>query len=353
MTTRRIFSLVLSLLLSLALVGTTFADTLEVDNASMFRIPDSAVTVTADAVSPSAHYTNVVNVGLTQTYNCPAPVTVTRGSNPELTDFFVCELAPGGNSSMPYEYGENLAVKDNSVTITEPGLYLAYGSFWSYPVKNVVVLNVTESAGDQELAAPAEPETPSSTAPAALKSFSDVAANHWAHDAIMEMVERGMFKGTKEPDSSGVGEFNPKGTMSRAEFITVLVRHLYADDLAAQSEGSKWYSSTYAAAINNSLFTTIEFPFGMLESSITREEMALLAVRAAETQGETLAGADESAVADYDTIGENYRTCVLQAYSAGLLTGYDSGDFGPKDTLTREQGAMVAYRLLNKDARVK
>ena len=32
----------------------------------------------------------------------------------------------------------------------------------------------------------------------------------------------------------------------------------------------------------------------------------------------------------------------------GLLSGYDDkGTVGPNDTLTREQGAMVAYRLVN------
>ena len=62
-----------------------------------------------------------------------------------------------------------------------------------------------------------------------LKSFSDVAEDHWAYKAIMRSVELGLIAGTKAPDANGVGEFNPNANMTRAQFIVVTMRAVAPD----------------------------------------------------------------------------------------------------------------------------
>ena len=62
------------------------------------------------------------------------------------------------------------------------------------------------------------------TAFAADLTFEDVPSSDWAYPTIMRATELGLFKGTSTPDANGVGTFNPNGTMSRAEFITVCLR---------------------------------------------------------------------------------------------------------------------------------
>ena len=187
-----------------------------------------------------------------------------------------------------------------------------------------------------------------------LKSFSDVPADKWSHDAIMEMVDLGMFKGTKDPDENGVGEFSPKGTMTKAQFLVVATRYLFNDELNQMEQGANWYSNNYDLAVKHGLITKSEFSIDTINNPITRQEMALVAVRTAQAQGETmppLVGTDR--IADYATIGNYYKDFVVKAFSMGLISGYDDkGTFGPTDTLTREQGAMVAYRLVNPDARI-
>lgn len=42
-------------------------------------------------------------------------------------------------------------------------------------------------------------------------TFSDVPEKHWAHTAIMDMTEKGMFKGTSHA-VNGVGTFSPRCT---------------------------------------------------------------------------------------------------------------------------------------------
>lgn len=121
-----------------------------------------------------------------------------------------------------------------------------------------------------------------------LKSFKDVAADRWSHDAIMEMVDLGMFSGTTTPDANGVGTFNPTGTMTRAQYIVVVTRYLFNDELNAMEQGANWYSNNYDLAVKHGLITKSEFSIDTLNNPITRQEMALVAVRTAQAQGETL-----------------------------------------------------------------
>ena len=77
-----------------------------------------------------------------------------------------------------------------------------------------------------------------------LKSFSDVAEDHWAYKAIMRSVELGLIAGTKAPDANGVGEFNPNANMTRAQFIVVTMRAVAPDvlnELNNAGQGETWY----------------------------------------------------------------------------------------------------------------
>lgn len=215
---------------------------------------------------------------------------------------------------------------------------------------------ITMPLPGQESSDTGESPTPEqNTTTPTLKGFRDVAESRWSHSAIMEMVGLGMFKGTESPDANGMGMFSPEGTMSRAQLITVVTRHLYADTLAGMAAGQYWYSNNYTVALNNGIITESEVSADSLNDPITRQEMAMVMVRAALKQGETLPDlVSTSRIADYATIGTYYQSYVRQAFSMGLLAGYDDkGTFGPKDTLTREQGAMVVYRLVNKDSRAE
>ena len=137
-----------------------------------------------------------------------------------------------------------------------------------------------------------------------LKSFSDVPVSRWSHDAIMEMVDLGMFQGTKVPDANGVGEFNPTGTMTKAQFLVVATRHLFQEELNQMEQGENWYANNYEVAVSEGMITKSEFPYTELNTPITREQMALIAVRTAELQGEKMPElVKPSRIADYNTIG--------------------------------------------------
>jgi len=73
---------------------------------------------------------------------------------------------------------------------------------------------------------------------AASNSFSDI-GSHWANKNIMSLQNKKVINGY--PD----GTFKPDGSMTRAEFITVMLRSLGIQK--AETEG-KWYAGYLAKA---------------------------------------------------------------------------------------------------------
>lgn len=342
--TKRIIALIFSLVLVCCMACPAFAaQTCEIEDTiyPFYGLPanDYLVKITADEVkkADAVDLGGLNSLGVVDVYRCKGNTTI---------DAADCVFFPGLFDSFTYAKSLEALINDPysefvskpEGTFTQPGAYLfvstvSDNSYMPLPAKVKFIFVIEEGT---------------STPIYELKSFKDVPAARWSHDAIMEMVDLGMFTGTKAPNANGVGEFNPTGTMTRAEFIVVVTRYLYGDDLSNMAAGAAWYSNNYDIAVEKGLITQNEFLLADLNKNITREEMALIAVRAVEAKGVTMPEmADPADIADFNTIGTYYQDFVRQAFSMGLITGYDSeGNFGPNDTLTREQGAMVAYRLV-------
>ena len=184
---------------------------------------------------------------------------------------------------------------------------------------------------------------------AALKSFDDVPSNFWAHDYIMLCVQHGAIAGTRTPDANGVGSFNPNGQVTLGQFLAVITR-LVATDKIAGDTSVHWSVPYYNAAVQSGVIKASDFECtpGALNSSLSREDMALILVNAAKVNGEsmqTLAGV-ENMMKDYNSISYDRRDAVMKAYSNGLLAGDTVGKFNPHNTMTRAQMATVVCRLM-------
>ena len=188
---------------------------------------------------------------------------------------------------------------------------------------------------------------------ASVTSFSDVPSTHWAHSSIMRMTEMGLFSGTSTP-VNGVGTFSPNNSMTRAEFITVVVRYLYSDVIDSMPSGSDWYFPYYATAVSKGLFSTDDFYYDALNNPIPRQEMSFILVRALMAKGETLdTRLSDTAIPDYNSVGAAYKSSVKTAYKMGLLVGTDAkGSFNPMGILTRAEASTALYRLVDTTARV-
>lgn len=188
------------------------------------------------------------------------------------------------------------------------------------------------------------------TMAADVTSFSDVPTDHWGYQDIMTMVQQGLFNGTSDPDENGVATFSPEQTMTRAQFIAVLVRYLFPDEQGTAST-SDWWSAEMNLAEAKGLVSSSDFG-GAYDNPCSRQEMAYILVNAAKVKGESFDTMDSSGIPDYASINSKYQDSVLQAVRAGLITGMDDAHtFSPNGTMIRAQGATVLNRLIDASRR--
>jgi hypothetical protein len=113
--------------------------------------------------------------------------------------------------------------------------------------------------------------------PAPSSAFSDL-AQHWAAGNINQLVASGAVKGY--PDNT----FRPDGTITRAEFITILVKAFKLDTREGKvfnDTASHWARDYISAASAYNIVSGLsEDQFGP-DQLITREQMAVMLVKAA------------------------------------------------------------------------
>lgn len=179
--------------------------------------------------------------------------------------------------------------------------------------------------------------------------FSDI-TGHWAEKDILAMCEgeNPLFNGVGT-GADGKAIFAPDNKMTGYEFITVIVRALYPEEIRATQKGENWYNPTYEVAVEHSLLHK-ELD---LSQPISRQDMAKIMAKVLKKQGEdTSKLVSSSKIADYNAINGYYQHDVRVVYSLGIITGTDSnGTFSPTGTVDRAQGATILHRLLDKTCR--
>ena len=178
-------------------------------------------------------------------------------------------------------------------------------------------------------------------------TFRDVPTSHWAYEYIMDIADAGLMGGTPPITSEGIGTFEPERVVTRAEFLTTLVRYAFGNELGqAETSGSKWWSAVYNVALKYGLLHYPDFDSGNLDVALTREEAAVLIRGTLNCMGNippSLVATSE--IPDYD----NYRNglAIKFVYSMGIMSGTDSkGTFSGNTNLTRAQAATVLYRII-------
>jgi len=173
-------------------------------------------------------------------------------------------------------------------------------------------------------------------------SFKDI-AKYWAREEILELSYMDILKGY------GNGTMQPDRTISREEFVAMLVR---AIGIPTDDEFSKSYSDVtdkhwshkyITAAKENGLLTIFSGFYFYPYRDITREEMAVITAKAvlnAEITGE---------IRSFKDIPKYYRfeESINRVTALGIITGLPDGSFDPKGKATRAQAAAVIGRVLN------
>ncbi len=173
--------------------------------------------------------------------------------------------------------------------------------------------------------------------------FVDMQPGHWAYDAVSEAYHDKVMAGVKE------SSFAPDDKITLAQFVTILTRAFYRDEVESSTASGAWYAKYYDMAMFHHLLDGIVDNQHSYE--LLREDMAQIMYHVMDDQGvrfsdiQTLQTA-KSKIPDLETVNLDHSGAVLACYSLGLLSGMDAqGHFVPKAHMTRAQTAVVYIRL--------
>ncbi|MNW26059.1 Endo-1,4-beta-xylanase A precursor [compost metagenome] len=177
-------------------------------------------------------------------------------------------------------------------------------------------------------------------------------SKHWAKEEINALTSKGII-GAR---SSNTNAFEPDRNITRAEFAEYISKAL---NLVPNLQEAKIYPDVkqddrggYIGAANEAGIIT-GYPDGFFrpDQFITREEMALMMVRALKYGGvnTSLTGTPEQALTKFrDASKIRYKEAVAQTVQSGVIQGLNANTFQPKGNATRAQAAVMIKRVLDK-----
>lgn len=174
------------------------------------------------------------------------------------------------------------------------------------------------------------------TASAQTPTYTDVPSTHWAYLYIDYLSYKNVLSG------DGNGKFRPEDTVTRAEFIKMMVELFGLEETAyiQYTNVPKWAVSYVekAAAQGFLLNYSKDADFG---KDLTREEAVALLMRYLDLgEGGNIQYVNLS---DYYSIDVMYRDYIVEAISEGIISGYKDGTFRPKNILTRAEALTILY----------
>lgn len=176
-------------------------------------------------------------------------------------------------------------------------------------------------------------------------SFNDIFVVPWADDAIRTLAARGAIEG------DGKGSFRPHDSITRAEFIKLLVGMV---DLAQEGAASTftdvspadWYAQAVASAEKAGIINgKADGSFGA-NDLITRQDMAVILDRTSAILGIKLPGGENrTPFTDHSEISPYALEAVERMYRTGLINGMGDGFFAPQQFAERSHAAVMLYHF--------
>lgn len=183
----------------------------------------------------------------------------------------------------------------------------------------------------------------------ASAGYSDVPARIWYHDAVDYMVTNGYMNGM------GGGRFQPDGTVTRAQLVTMLYRLEGQPSVAGLPNpfvdvpGGKWYTDAIRWGASTGVVNGVGDGQFQPDGAVTREQIATMLFRYA--AAEPVAG---DYLQDFPDGGEVSRYAV-QAMNWAVANGVINGSktngvvyLLPRDNATRAQIAQLLTNWLRK-----
>lgn len=163
------------------------------------------------------------------------------------------------------------------------------------------------------------------------ESFSDVSAEKWFYDYVMELCEGGVIGGR------GDGVYDPDASVTVGEALKLILLAAGREEQGAE-EGAHW-ASGYAALAREGSYLP-DALLNNLDQPILRLSVARLAAKAI-GYGQSFS---DSPFADVD---DGYVTALAEADVFTGMTAHGESVFYPNESLTRAEIATIVWRLRN------
>lgn len=174
--------------------------------------------------------------------------------------------------------------------------------------------------------------------------FTDLYGYSWAADAITNLVNKGIIKGTSATT------YSPANNIIRADFVALVVRmfNLTSADTAnfADVNASDYFAAELAIARNNGIVGGIGDNEFAPRGNITRQDMMVMLYRAMQKLGIELSGTQATDVSDMDTVSGYAKEAVETLMANGIING-KNGKIDPMASATRAEVAVMLNRVLD------
>lgn len=175
------------------------------------------------------------------------------------------------------------------------------------------------------------------------KDFSDV-KNVFSEQQIHQLASRGIINGKTN------NTFDPYTNITRGQFSAMVAR---AMDVNATEKSefkditNQWYEENVQALFENGIIKGKSATVFDPESSLTRQQAALMMYRALQyVEYPMPQDAVQAVYSDSEKISQDAMEAVAVLQQLQIMTGKEDGQFAPTETLTRAQMGKILYETL-------
>ncbi|MFC4305212.1 InlB B-repeat-containing protein [Cohnella boryungensis] len=176
--------------------------------------------------------------------------------------------------------------------------------------------------------------------------FQDVRPTDWFYEAAVYVQKNGIFSGT------GGGLFSPKGTMTRAMYVTALGRMAgvdvseYSASSFADVPAGIWYAPYVAWAVKKGIAGGTGGRNFSPDATVSREQMATLILRYFESYQIPYQSSNRITTepSDLANVSSWAADAVVKLWQAGLFAGDSNGNFNPHGQASRAEAAILFMR---------
>lgn len=187
------------------------------------------------------------------------------------------------------------------------------------------------------------PVAPTPSTPSQPEGFVDLSGFEWAEESINTLHNKGVISGKEDR------VFAPADSVTRAEFVKMIVLALFETDSSASSDfadvdKNSWSYPYISTAFKMGIVQGNSTGFGTSDN-ITRQDMAVIISRCMEKKNLIPASKDSSAFDDDNLISDYAKDAVALMKAEGIINGKGNNLFAPFDNLTRAEAAVIIIRV--------